>query len=63
MVSKNLFCIVLLVMDLQFTKNTKNQESNNFKKVIESVLWHITFSLENDDHKNVDFNGDKITFT
>ena len=28
-----------------------------------SVLSHITFYLEDDDHKAVDFNGEAISFT
>ena len=34
-----------------------------FKKVNKSVLAHITFSFEDDDHKSVDFNGETISFT
>ena len=34
-----------------------------FKKVNKSVLCHITFYLEDDDHKPVDFNGETISFT
>ena len=34
-----------------------------FKKINKSVLSHITFYLEDDDHKSVDFNNETILFT
>ena len=34
-----------------------------FKKVNKSVLSHITFYFEDDDHKAVDFNNETISFT
>ena len=34
-----------------------------FKKVTKSVLSHITFYFEDDDHKLVDFNNETISFT
>ena len=34
-----------------------------FKKINKSVLSHITFYFEDDDHKTVDFNGETISFT
>ena len=34
-----------------------------FKKINKSVLSHITFHFEDDDHKPVDFNGETISFT
>ena len=34
-----------------------------FKKVSKSVLSQIRFYLEDDDHKEVDFNGETISFT
>ena len=33
-----------------------------FKKINKSVLSHITFYFEDDDHKPVDFNGETISF-
>ena len=33
------------------------------KKINKPVLFHITFYLEVDDHKPVDFNGETISFT
>ena len=33
-----------------------------FKKIKKPVLSHITFYLEDDDHKPVDFNGETISF-
>ena len=34
-----------------------------FKKVNKSILFHITFSLEDDDHKPVDFHNETVSFT
>ena len=34
-----------------------------FKKINKSVLCHITFYLEDDDHKPVDFNNETMSFT
>ena len=34
-----------------------------FKKVNKPVLSHITFYVEDDDYKPVDFNGESILFT
>ena len=34
-----------------------------FKKLNKSVLSHITFSLEDDDHKTIDFHAETISFT
>ena len=34
-----------------------------FKKINKSILSHITFYFEDDDHKTVDFNGETISFT
>ena len=34
-----------------------------FKKINKSVLSHITFYLEDDDHKPVDFNNETLSFT
>ena len=34
-----------------------------FKKINKSVLSHVTFYFEDDDHKPVDFNGETISFT
>ena len=34
-----------------------------FKKVNKSVLSHITFYLEDDDHKPIDFHDETISFT
>ena len=34
-----------------------------FKKINKSILSHITFYLEDDDYKPVDFNGETILFT
>ena len=34
-----------------------------FKKINKSVLSHMTFYFEDDDHKAVDFNNETINFT
>ena len=34
-----------------------------FQKINKPLLSHITFYLEDDDHKSVDFNGETISFT
>ena len=34
-----------------------------FKKINKSILSHITFYFEDDDHKPVDFNNETICFT
>ena len=34
-----------------------------FKKINKSVLSHITFYFEDDDHKSIDFNNETISFT
>ena len=34
-----------------------------FKKINKSILSHVTFYLEDDDYKPVDFNGETISFT
>ena len=34
-----------------------------FKKINKSVLSHITFYFEDDDHKPVDFDGETVSFT
>ena len=34
-----------------------------FKKINKSVLSHINFYFEDDDHKPVEFNGETISFT
>ena len=38
-------------------------ETIHYKKVKKSVLNTITFYSEDDDHKEVDFNGETLTFT
>ena len=43
-------------------KISKEPEIKLFKKINESVLFHITFYLEDGDQKPVDFNGEKISF-
>ena len=34
-----------------------------FKKINKSVLSHVTFNTDDDDHKPVDFNNETISFT
>ena len=38
-------------------------ETIHYKKINKSVLNTITFYLEDDDHKEVNFNGETLTFT
>ena len=38
-------------------------ETIHYKKINKSVLNTITFYLEDDDNKEVDFNGETLTFT
>ena len=44
-------------------KRLKELRIKLLKKVNESVLSHITFYLEENDHKAVDFTGETINFT
>ena len=41
----------------------KEPKVKHFKKVNKSVLSHITFYLEDDDYKAVDFNNETVSFT
>ena len=41
----------------------KEPRSKLFKRINISVLSHLTFFLEDDYHKPVDFNGETISFT
>ena len=41
----------------------KEPRIKHFKKVNKSVLSHITFCLEDDDHKPVDFHNETVSFT
>ena len=41
----------------------KEPRNKLFKKINKSVLSHITFYFEDDDHKTVDFNNETISFT
>ena len=43
-------------------KTYKEPRIKLFKKISKSVLSHITFYLEDDDHKPVDFNGETTSF-
>ena len=51
----SLRCPVLLSINLRLRKIIKIQELNFFKKINKSVLSHITFYLEDDDYKPLDF--------
>ena len=44
-------------------KKFKGSRTKLFKKIIKPVQSHITFYLEDDDHKPVDFNNKTISFT
>ena len=41
----------------------KEPRVKRFKKINKSVLSHITFYFEDDDHKSIDFNNETISFT
>ena len=41
----------------------KEPRVKRFKKINKSILSHITFYIEDDDHKPVDFNNDTVSFT
>ena len=41
----------------------KELRSKLFKKVNKSILSHLTFYLEDDDHKPVDFHNETVSFT
>ena len=41
----------------------KEPRAKLFKKINKSVLSHITFYFDDDDHKAVDFNGETVSFT
>ena len=41
----------------------KEPRVNLFKKINISVLFHIKFCLEDDDHQPVDFNNEIVSFT
>ena len=41
----------------------KEPRNKLFKKINKSVLSHIMFYLEDDDHKPVDFKGETVSFT
>ena len=43
-------------------RNYKKPSIKLFKKVKKSVLSHITFYLEDDDHKSVDFYNETMSF-
>ena len=45
-----------------FHKIFKEPKFELFKKLNKSVLPHIRFYLEDDDHKSVGFNGEEISF-
>ena len=44
-------------------KINKEDRIKLFNKINKSVLSHMTFEVEDDDHKSVDFNGDTTNFT
>ena len=57
MVSEKLFFIDLVSANLQVKKNFEEPRMKLSKKVNKPVLSHITFYLEDDDHKPVGFNN------
>ena len=55
------FCIDLVSLHHQVIKGTKNLE-RNFLKRNKSILSHIKYYLEDDDHRTVDFNNEMLSF-
>ena len=41
----------------------KKLRVKHFRKTNKSIVSHIKFYFEDDDHKSVDFNGETISFT
>ena len=57
---------LLFSFDLDKTSGYKvfrQPETNPYKKINKSVLNTITFYLENENHEQNDFNGERLTFT
>ena len=48
---------------LELYKKPRIKLFTKVNKLKKSILSHITFYLEYDDHKSVDFNGETLTFT
>ena len=63
MVTENQFYTLLFFVHHQVRKYTKNLESFFSKSLKKPILSHILFYLQDDDHKDVDFNGNTINFT
>ena len=63
MASENPYCTAFVSIHPQVVKYTKKPRIKLFKKINKSVLSHITFYLEDDDHKPVDFNDETTSFT
>ena len=62
MVTDCFFCMSWFLINPQVIKGKKNQRLN-FSKNDMSVLSHVTFYLEDDDHKPYDFNRKTTSFT
>ena len=58
-----LFYTLSLSSNHRGEKYTKEPSVKLFKEINKSVLTHITFYLEDDDHKPVDFHTETISFT
>ena len=63
MVFDNQFYTLLVCHRRPGMKYTSNREKKLFAKVNKSVLSHITFYLEDDDHKPVGFDNEIVRFT
>ena len=61
-VFENLFCVVLLSINHP-VKLIKEPRIKLCKKLNKSVLSHVTFYLEDDDHKAVSCSGEPTSFT
>ena len=62
MVSQNLFCVALHLINHRAQK-LHEPRTKLSKRINKSVLSHITFDLEDDDQKPVDFKEETIRFT
>ena len=59
----NLFCSVLYRINRVVTKYFASLKRYIIKKINKSVLNTITFYLEDNNNKEVDFNQETLTFT
>ena len=63
MVPENQFYTHLVSINRRDHKLYKKAGGKLFRKIIKTFLSHITFYLEDDDRKPVDFNNETTSFT